>query len=190
MSTPPLYLLRHGQTDWNRDMRVQGQMESDLTELGRGHAVRQGEILAALDLPAGIAAYCSPQRRTRQTAELALGPLGITPAFDDRLKEIYLGHWEGHLYAEMKAKDPAAFEGLTPLELLLFGPGESEADMRARLGAFVKEITAPAIVVSHGIALTILRAEVLGGGMDEMEAMGREQGVVYELRDGEEIVHR
>ena len=84
---PPLYLLRHGQTTWNRDRRIQGQLNSELTELGRQHARRQGEILAGLDLPAGLTAYCSPARRTRQTAGIAFAPLGFVPVFDDRLKE-------------------------------------------------------------------------------------------------------
>ncbi len=190
MTIPPLYLLRHGETDWNRERRIQGQMESDLTGKGRAQAARQGEILAAMALPEGIGAWASPQRRTRQTAEIALAPIGIAPVFDDRLKEVWMGDWEGFLYAEMEARDPAMFEGRSILELCLLGPGESEADMRARIGAFLGGLEGPAIVVSHGIALTILRAEVLGGGMEEMEAMGREQGVVYELRDGREIVHR
>lgn len=190
MSHPPLYLLRHGQTDWNRDRRIQGQMESDLTELGRGHAARQGEILAGLDLPDGIGAFCSPQRRTRQTAEIALGAVGLEPVFDDRLKEIWLGEWEGFLYAEMAAKDPSRFEGKSLFDVILDGPGEGAAEMAARLGDFLAGLERPAVVVSHGIALTFLRGAVLGVGLDAMRAMEREQGVVIELRDGVETVHR
>ncbi|WP_137700260.1 histidine phosphatase family protein [Marimonas lutisalis] len=187
---PTLYLLRHGQTDWNRDRRVQGQMESDLTELGRGHAAAQGRILQALELPEGIAAYCSPQRRTRQTAGIALGAVGLEPVYDDRLKEVYLDRWEGHLYADLAAQEPETFEGRSVFELCLIGPGETEADLRARIGAFLRELTGPAVVVSHGVALTILRGIVLGVGMEEMIAMRRDQGVVLELRDGVEVTHR
>ncbi|KPP85558.1 MAG: putative phosphoglycerate mutase [Rhodobacteraceae bacterium HLUCCO07] len=187
---PPLYLLRHGQTTWNAAGRVQGQLESELSELGRDHARRQGEILARLDLPEGLGVYCSPQRRTRQTAELALGALGLEPLFDDRLKEIHLGAWEGRYYADLTAQDRAFFEGRSTLMLCLDGPGETLADMQVRVGAFLDDLDGPALVVSHGVALTVLRGLVLGLDVAGMEGLGAEQGVIYELRNGAQIVHR
>ncbi|SDN91658.1 probable phosphoglycerate mutase [Lutimaribacter pacificus] len=187
---PPLYLLRHGQTDWNRDGRVQGQMESDLTDLGRAQAARQGEILKALDLPPGIAACASPLRRTRQTADIALGAAGLVPRFDARLKEVHLGRWEGQLYADLARAEPAVFDGNSVLRICLSGPGEGADTLRARIAAFLDDLTGPAVVVSHGVALSVLRGIVLNAGMDEMEAMSRDQGVVWELRDGREITHR
>ena len=183
---PPLYLLRHGQTDWNREGRIQGQTNSELTETGRGHARRQGEILAGLDLPEATRAYCSPARRTRQTAGLA----GLRPVFDDRLKEVFLGGWEGHLRTDLEARYPEVFEGRSVFRTCLMSDGETEADLRVRLGAFLDDLAGPAVVVSHGIALTFLRGIVLGASLDEMDAMGREQGVVVELRDGHEVTHR
>ena len=187
---PPLYLLRHGQTHWNRDRRIQGQMESQLTELGRGHAARQGEILAGLDLPDGINAWCSPQKRTRQTAEIALAAVAIEPRFDDRLKEVFLGSWEGHLYADLERQLPEAFAGRSVFEICLKSDGESEADLRSRIGGFLDRLSGPTLVVSHGIALTFLRGIVLGSSLTEMIAMERAQGVVIELRDGGETTHR
>lgn len=187
---PPLYLLRHGQTDWNRDRRIQGQMESQLTELGRGHAARQGAILAGLDLPADVAGYCSPQRRTRQTAGIALGAIGLAPSFDDRLKEVYLGSWQGHLRADLEARYPEVFHGRSVFQTCLMSDGESEADLRTRIGAFLDDLAGPSVVVSHGIALTFLRGIVLGASLAEMDAMQRDQGVVIELRDGVEVTHR
>lgn len=188
--TPPLYLLRHGQTTWNAAGRVQGQLESELSDLGRDHARRQGEILARMDLPEGLGVYCSPQKRTRQTAELALGGLGLVPRFDDRLKEIHLGAWEGRYYADLTERDPAFFEGRSTLMLCLEGPGETLEDMRARVGAFLGDLDGPALVISHGVALTVLRGLVLGLDIEAMEGLGAEQGVIYELRDGAQIVHR
>ncbi len=190
MTHPPLYLLRHGQTDWNRDGRIQGQMESDLTETGRGHASRQGEILSGLGLPVDVRAICSPQRRTRQTAELALAPIGLAPMFDDRLKEIYMGDWEGHLYADMRARQPEFFDARSTFDVIIDSPGETYDDMAARLSAFVAELDAPSVIISHGIALTFLRGTILGSTREEMRDMKREQGVVIEVRDGIETVHR
>ena len=189
MSYPPLYLLRHGQTEWNRDRRIQGQVESVLTEEGRGHAARQGEILAGLALPEGVEAWCSPQVRTRQTAEIALPRAGLVPDFDDRLKEVFLGDWEGRYYPELIAAQPE-LAAQSVFRLCLMSNGESEGDLRARIGDFLGTLDAPAVVVSHGIALTFLRGIVLGLGLDGMEAMEREQGVVIELRDGTEVTHR
>jgi len=189
MAHPPLFLLRHGQTDWNRDRRIQGQLESQLTDLGRGHAARQGEILAGLDLPEGIEAYCSPQTRTRQTAEIALPPSGLEPSFDTRLKEVYLGSWEGRFYADLMATQPE-LSGRSAFELCLISDGESEADLRARAGAFLAGLQGPAVIVSHGIIMTFLRGIALGASLAEMEAMERAQGVVIELREGREVTHR
>lgn len=185
---PPLYLMRHGQTDWNRDRRVQGQMESELTELGRAHAARQGEILAGLALPEGIRAFCSPQRRTRQTAEIALGGAGLEPVFDARLKEVHMGGWEGRMWADLLAENPALKGDV--FAACLASDGETEADMRARVGDFLEMLEGPAVVISHGIALTFLRGIVLGASLAEMAAMERAQGVVIELRDGAERTHR
>ncbi|MCM2561325.1 histidine phosphatase family protein [Lutimaribacter sp. EGI FJ00015] len=187
---PPLYLLRHGQTDWNRDRRIQGQLESDLTEAGRAHAARQGQILAELDLPAEVEAWCSPQRRTRQTAEIALPCAGLVPRFDDRLKEVFLGDWEGRYYADLAENDPEGFGGKSVFELCMSGPGETADDLFVRLRAFLNDLTGPAVIVSHGVSLTVLRGLVLEVGMPEMEAMSRAQGEVWELRGGREIIHR
>ena len=187
---PPLYLLRHGQTDWNRDRRIQGQMESQLTELGRRHATRQGEILAGLDLPEGLAAYCSPQLRTRQTAGIALAPVSLAPSFDARLKEVHLGSWEGHLWDDLRARLPGELGRKSVFEACLLSDGETEADLRARVGGFLSELRGPSVVVSHGIALTFLRGIVLGASLAEMDAMERAQGVVIELTGGVEVTHR
>ncbi len=186
---PPLYLLRHGQTDWNRDRRIQGQLESDLTDLGRGHARRQGEILAGLDLPAGIAAFCSPQRRARQTAEIALTAVGLVAEPDARLKEVSLGNWEGRYYADLLAERPdLAAQGV--FNLCLKSDGESAEDLGLRAGAFLQALRGPAVIVSHGIIMSFLRGHVLGASLAEMEAMERAQGVVIELSGGRELTHR
>lgn len=186
---PPLYLLRHGQTDWNRDRRIQGQMESDLTDLGREQAARQGAILAGLDLPKGVVAHVSPLRRTRLTAEIALSSVGLVQRHDDRLKEVFMGAWEGQYYADLKQAEPQAFGTGSILHLCLNSPGETQDDMRDRIGRFLDDLTGPAVVVSHGVALTILRGMVLNASMDEMEAMSRDQGVVWEVRNGHESTH-
>ncbi|OWU84659.1 hypothetical protein ATO6_12190 [Oceanicola sp. 22II-s10i] len=189
MTLPPLYLLRHGQTDWNRDRRIQGQTESDLTEKGQAQARRQGEILATLLLPDGIRAFVSPLRRTRQTAALAVAPLDVPAFFDDRLKEIALGTWEGGSWTDLRTRMGQVAEAADVFDLCLESPGESEAELRARCLSFLNDMTGPAIVVSHGIALSMIRGLALGLDRDGMRALDRGQGIVTELSDGGERAH-
>lgn len=186
---PPLYLLRHGQTNWNRDRRIQGQMESDLTDLGREQARRQGEILKGLDLPDAIIGICSPQRRTRQTAAIALGAIDLVPQFDARLKEVSMGGWEGQYYADLLSAQPElAVHGI--FNLCLKSDGENADDLRIRAADFLAALSGPTVIVSHGIIMSFIRGLVRGATLDEMEAMERAQGVVIEMREGREVTHR
>ena len=87
-SYPKVWFLRHGETEWNAEGRVQGQTESVLSERGKVHAQQQAELMAPIlaDNPPCIV---SPLKRTRQTADIALG--GRDYQTDDRLKEIFAG---------------------------------------------------------------------------------------------------
>lgn len=102
-----LYLLRHGETDWNRERRAQGQQESRLTAQGRQQALELGERLAEQHLDR---IYCSSSLRTRETAELAFGSRPVEVEFCDRLREIRMGSWEGRLYDEIRREEQAQFD--------------------------------------------------------------------------------
>ncbi|MCB1367395.1 MAG: histidine phosphatase family protein [Rhodobacteraceae bacterium] len=192
-SFPPIYLLRHGQTDWNAARRVQGQRESDLSDLGRTQAARQGEILrsAGLGVPPWQL-YASPLRRTRQTAALALGPLVERVVFDDRLKEIGMGRWEGMLYSEVAATWPDYFASLGNPFAQCTGAleGEGFEAVHARAAAFLADLAAPSVIVAHGIVNAVLRGVLLGLDQTGMAALQAEQGVVLDIRDGVETVLR
>ena len=71
MAHPPLYILRHGETEWNALERLQGHHDSPLTPLGQAQAAAQHQILAGEDLR-GYTALSSPQARALQTAEIAM----------------------------------------------------------------------------------------------------------------------
>ena len=94
-SYPKVWFLRHGETEWNAEGRVQGQTESVLSERGKVHAQQQAELMAPI-LAHNPPCIVSPLKRTRQTADIALG--GRDYQTDDRLKEIFAGDWEGHLF--------------------------------------------------------------------------------------------
>ena len=118
-----LYLLRHGETEWNREGRIQGSQDSPLTARGRAQATAQADILAR-EVPQmwQLARYCSPLRRARDTARIALD--GLVPVIDRRLREVDFGAWEGLTPAERGARDPQLVAGgAGDLDLCRSAPG-------------------------------------------------------------------
>lgn len=164
---PTIYFIRHGETDWNRDRRYQGQRDIPLNETGRAQARRNGRALAAF-LPA-IARACfvaSPLERTRETMEIMRGELGLPPMgyqTDPDLIELCYGNWEGTLQDDLEVHDP---EGVIARRADPFrwrpGGGESYADLFARVQRWAGAVAEDCVVVSHGGVSRCLRAHVLG----------------------------
>ena len=100
-----LYIIRHGQTDWNVEGKIQGRQDIPLNDMGR----RQARALADGMKSRPVASvYSSPQKRAMETAEAIAGPLGLTVKAVPQLMEIGYGDWEGrsaedlsliHIYA-------------------------------------------------------------------------------------------
>ena len=166
MSIPPLYFIRHGQTDWNAQYRFQGQRDIPLNEKGRGEASRNGRRLAELvSDPSDLALYCSPLTRTRQTLDGVLQAAGWQQSdwaksviFDQRLVEITFGDWEGHTKQEIKEKDPENYKLRAKDKWFTCPPnGESYAQLSKRVQPWLDGLTGPTLVVAHGGILRILR---------------------------------
>ena len=87
-----IYLVRHGETDWNQAGRLQGQTDIDLDAQGFAQAAEAAERLK--EVPFEIA-FCSPLIRARHTAETIVGERKITLTTDERLRELNFGPWEG-----------------------------------------------------------------------------------------------
>ncbi|MEM8663986.1 MAG: histidine phosphatase family protein, partial [Pseudomonadota bacterium] len=90
--------IRHGETDWNVEGRLQGQLDIPLNDHGRRQAARNGEVLAARLADEGVAPesltyIASPLSRSMETMQIVRGKLGLSPQFDidDQLKEIAFG---------------------------------------------------------------------------------------------------
>src|SRR6187402_3574572 len=120
MPRPTLYFIRHGETDWNRERRLQGQHDIPLNALGRVQASRCGEVLRGLlggVRPASEYPYVSsPLSRARETMELMRAAMGLEPGAyqtDSRLMEMSFGRWEGFTFAELQAREA---EGLAERE--------------------------------------------------------------------------
>ena len=180
MIAPPLYVLRHGQTEWNAAGRLQGRFDSPLTETGRAQAAMQHSILKSLDLT-GFSAFSSPQGRAFQTAAIALQGLVQHIHTDERLSEIGLGEWAGQDRAVLLEQ-----EGLIDgFDLYERAPGgEGFAQLHARCLAFLKTLEQPAILVTHGITSRLVRLILTGREIADLREIEGGQGVVFEVRDG------
>ncbi|WP_323715578.1 histidine phosphatase family protein [Paracoccus aminovorans] len=178
---PDLYLMRHGQTRWNAEGRLQGRLDSPLTPLGLAQARRQAWLLR--DLPDGLARYASPAGRAQQTARIAFGGAGF--ACDERLHEIDIGSFAGRLGAALQAEHPALFGQGGALDWYDHAPGgEHFAGLRARVRAFLRDLSGPAVIVTHGITLRMLRAEAMGLPPERLAEMPVLQGAVHLVSRG------
>jgi|SRR5581483_5893266 len=158
-----LYYVRHGETDWNRAQRYQGQRDIPLNATGREQAVHNGRTLAAA-LGAAAATLdfvASPLERARETMELMRRELGLPPQAyrtEARLSEVHYGHWEGELWQELPTRDP---EGFAAREADKWGwrpkGGESYRDLSERVGAWLATVERDTVVAAHGGVMRVLR---------------------------------
>ena len=189
MSYPPIYVLRHGETEWNRETRWQGALNSPLTELGRDHAARQGALLADLDLT-HFDIRVSPQGRAFQTAAIALGERVDYLHTDMRLREILVGNWTGRLRSELiPAPGPVGEDTPDgPLALYEHAPGgEGYTSLKQRCVSFLADLDRPTICITHGITSRMLRCLALGWPSARLGDLPGGQGVVHVVENG---VHR
>ena len=176
MPYPLVYLCRHGQTDWNRERRLQGQRDIPLNETGRAQATGNGEALARLIGDAGGFDFVSsPLARARETMERVRGAMGLDPRAyrtDARLKEMSFGGWEGHTFEEMERAAGVDLMALRERDKWNFRPpgagAESYADLAGRVEGWLREVRAPTVAVIHGGVVRSLFRIV--GGMSEDEA--------------------
>ena len=146
------YLIRHGESLYNAEGRIQGQSDVELSPLG----LRQSEAIAdALAGESIDAVFASPLRRAMQTARPIAARLGLEIECDDRLKEIDAGIFQGLLWSEIEAKFPGEAGPWRRQEADFAIPGgESRRDLMVRgLAAFeaIRERSFQRVaVVSHG----------------------------------------
>lgn len=188
MIYPPIYILRHGQTEWNVEGRMQGRRDSALTPLGRSQAADQAQVMSRIlyETP-DLALYSSPLGRAVETAKIAYG--GRSFAEDTRIAEVYVGSWEGRLRADVVAEigrgvaDEAAM-----FDLFMSAPdGENAQVIEDRCRAFLDSLEGPSAIVSHGVVSALLRGIVLGLPREEIALLSHRQGCVWQLKNGEEV---
>ena len=166
-----LVMLRHGQTDFNLGSRMQGQLDTQLSELGRAQAIAAAEVLGKLQ---PLLIVSSDLRRAYDTA-IKLGErTGLKVWVDDRLRETHLGDWQGLTHAQIDAEAPGA--RLAWREDATWAPhgGESRVDVAARSLPLIAELVSsdlewgdpnqldrPVVLVAHGGLIAALSAALL-----------------------------
>lgn len=163
-----LYFVRHGQTDWNAEGRVQGRLESDLTPKGEAQARATAERVAAFGVDAIVA---SPLRRARQSAEILADVTGLPVRYDERLVEWDAGEWSGHLYAELVERWPHEWGAWTDDPWTVAAPGgETFEDLVTRGRPALDEVLASDVartaLVFHGFIGRALLADLIGLSRD------------------------
>lgn len=163
-----LYFIRHGETDWNRIQRYQGQTDIPLNDTGRAQAARNGGALLEVlgETKSSLDYVASPLQRTRETMQIVRRGLNLPPddfRTDDRLKEQHFGHWEGLLWTELPSLDPQGFAA-RQADMWNWQPtgGENYATVRTRVMAWLDQIARDTVVVSHGNISRTLRQILLG----------------------------
>jgi len=167
----PVYLLRHGETEWNLAGRSQGGFDSPLTACGREQARAMGDQLAGLlTNTAAFRLVSSPLGRAVATATIVAERLGLPFTRDARLCEISLGSWDGLSRAEIAERFPTAIQGATSYDWYFRAPdGERVETAAARLDGWLGSLTGPTIAVTHGLSSRILRG--LYAGLDRETAL-------------------
>jgi broad specificity phosphatase PhoE len=185
---PTIYYIRHGETEWNADGRLQGQQDIPLNDLGRAQAAGAGGILAGLfarDVRSetSLAFIASPLGRARATMELVRSVLKLPVAdyaIDDRLREIGYGDWEGSTLAQMQASDPAVFAARQADKWTVPPPGgESYASVEARMRDWYDQLRADTVAVAHGGTARALMVALGIETPDSAADLTIEQGAVY-----------
>jgi probable phosphoglycerate mutase len=191
----PLIFIRHGQTDWNKEGRLQGGQDIPINETGVWQATRNGRRLKgvfedeAFDLE-DFTFVASPLGRCIRTMGLVREGLDLDPESgfdrDDRLKEITFGAWEGKTFEELQALDSQA---VTTREANKWGfvppGGESYEMLSTRMRPWLESLDRPTIAVSHGGVSRVVRGLLFDLDKDEIPRLDVPQDKIYLVQDGQ-----
>ncbi len=151
---PTIYFVRHGETDWNVEGRLQGQTEQPLNARGIYQASQAGKTLAKLIAGSAIPFVSSPMLRARKTMEGMRAALRLETqayAVEPRLIELSFGIWEGLIWPDVVARDPKRATEREKNKWHFTPPGgESYAALTERILPWAEGLTEPVVAVSHG----------------------------------------
>jgi broad specificity phosphatase PhoE len=193
MPAPTIYYIRHGETEWNAEGKLQGAQDIPLNDLGRKQAANAGGILAGLFARDGrneqsLPFVASPLGRARSTMELVRDALKLPPhdySIDDRLREIGYGHWEGSTLSQMQASDPDVFAARQADKWTVPPPGgETYASVQLRMRDWYDSLLGDTVAVAHGGTARALMVALGFETPDSAADLTIEQGAVYVFGEG------
>jgi len=159
MARPVVYYIRHGETDWNVEGRLQGHRDIALNARGRAQATHCGGVLRDLFArdgrdPASLDYVASPLRRACETMEFARAALGLDAGgyrVEPALVEIGFGDWEGFTIAQLRARDPQGTAAREHDKWRFLPPGgESYEMVGKRMRAWYDALAGDTVVAAHG----------------------------------------
>lgn len=186
-----IFYVRHGQTDWNAELRYQGRMDIPLNAKGLHQARENGAKLARiLDAGNDVRFLASPLIRTRQTMELLLAALDRDVdayRIEPTLIEASYGDLEGTTLAEFKASDPETFRR-RKAERWAFCPpgGESHEMVAARIDPWLDTLSGDYVVAGHGVVGRVIRQRMLDLPLNEAAEFAFPQDSVFIWSRGDE----
>ena len=164
MAPTTILLVRHGETDWNRERRIQGQSDPPLNDMGRDQAHALAQTLGGEEIDA---VYASDLARARETAEILAAELGLPVVVDPELRELDFGPWEGQTVEELEARYPDAFGRWVDGGQAEWDGGETHAAMADRVRQAVRRLAAAhaggrILLVAHGGPVRVLLMDAEG----------------------------
>lgn len=190
-----LILIRHGESEWNRAGRIQGQVNSPLTDLGINQAKAIRDYLSGILINQELEIYTSPLDRAIQTAEIIAQGINYPSSkiiIEERLNDFNLGEISGIFGWEKVAEIFPEQAQLRLQDPMYFHPsgGESGAEFEARLRSLLEDLMDDGtlkLIVSHGIVNKFIRGILKNLSGKEMVELGESQNTIYRLEQGEEI---
>ena len=184
---PPIYFVRHGETDWNVQGLIQGWTDTPLNEKGHVQAQAVARAISRLPgLPRDVHFAVSPLTRARQTMGYISDALALHDnrvAVESAVTELGFGVWEGKPFWELKASPvyPAH-----PEDRYFWRPeaGESYEDGHARITQWLDRLDRPTVVVAHGAIGRCLIAEIAGLPRRDLVELVMRQGYYCKLEGG------
>ncbi|MGM9972441.1 MAG: alpha-ribazole phosphatase [Clostridiaceae bacterium] len=180
-----LFLIRHGQTDWNIKGKIQGSSDIELNDIG----VKQAEELSKKLLAENYSfskIYSSYQKRAAKTAEILSENTNIEYITIDGIKEMNFGLWEGLSWSEVKDKYPSEYEEWFIKRRYTKTPkGESYQDMLDRvlmaIYKIINENSENVVIVTHSAVIMSIQCYLTNTSFDQMTKFKTDNGSVIEI---------
>ncbi len=185
--TRKIFVIRHGETLFNSEQKLQGHCNSPLTNKGESQALAVGTTLKEYLSDRSYHVYCSSLGRAVQTAQIICDAIGYDQSAltqDDRLKEFSLGEWEQQTIPSLIEENPALLERR---DWYIQAPGcEAYESVKGRLLSWISELPEEQdiVVISHGLTGIVLRGILLDLSYQEVWAQDLPQDAFFLIQNG------